>query len=100
MGDRPAESAAWAPTYAITPSIAEALMRIGEAQGAIDHRIWSPVGEEAIRQRAHVRSTHYSTAIEGNRLALAEAEQVVLTPTSQRHVVFAGRERDMAEVDH
>lgn len=45
--------------------------------------------------QARVRSTHYSTRIEGNRLTLAEAEQVILDGKT-----FAGRERDTLEVKH
>jgi Fic family protein len=49
---------------------------------------------ENLRQRAQVRSTHYSTRIEGNRLTLNETEQVV-----QQRKLFPGRERDVLEVE-
>jgi Fic family protein len=48
-----------------------------------------------MRLRARVRSTHFSTRIEGNRLTLVEAEQVILEGKA-----FPGRERDTLEVKH
>ncbi|MBC8465954.1 Fic family protein, partial [bacterium] len=44
--------------------------------------------------QAHIRSTHYSTRIEGNRLTLKETEQVI-----QQGRLFPGRERDVGEVE-
>ena len=45
--------------------------------------------------QARVRSTHFSTRIEGNRLTLEEAGQVALEGRN-----FPGRERDTLEVKH
>jgi Fic family protein len=42
-----------------------------------------------------VRSTHFSTRIEGNRLTLVEAEQALMEGRK-----FPGRERDTREVQH
>ena len=53
----------------------------------------TPLLSELSRQ-ARLRATHYSTRIEGNRLTLEEAEQVI----ADRRRVFHGRERDVAEV--
>ncbi|MBF8286184.1 MAG: Filament induced by cAMP protein, partial [Anaerolineales bacterium] len=50
--------------------------------------------EAELRHRARVRSTHYSTRIEGNRLTLVEAEQVIEGKAAE----IRGRERDVAEV--
>ncbi len=52
------------------------------------------VAAEELRRRARLRSTHFSTRIEGNRLSLAEAERAIDSP----RVVFKGRERDVNEV--
>jgi Fic family protein len=52
-----------------------------------------PALAENLRLRARVRSTHYSTRIEGNRLTLVEAEQVIIEGRA-----FPGRERDTLEV--
>jgi Fic family protein len=54
-----------------------------------------PAAVEALRLQARIRSTHFSTRIEGNRLALQEAEQVILDGKA-----FQGRERDTLEVQH
>lgn len=85
----------WKPKYTLTDSITEALLKIGRAQGSVETHSWSPLIEERIRFRARVRSTHYSTAIEGNRLTLEEAEDVV----RGRSVACAGRKRDVGEVE-
>jgi Fic family protein len=71
-------------------------MEIASASAAVEEHAWSPFVEEEIRFRARLRSTHFSTRIEGNRLTLAEAEEVV----RKRRVQFAGRQRDVKEVDN
>ncbi len=85
----------WKPKYTLTDSITGAILEIGRAQGSVESHSWSPLIEDRIRFKARVRSTHYSTAIEGNRLTLAEAEEVVRS----RNVTFAGRKRDVTEVE-
>lgn len=86
----------WAPRWSYNDGIVRALMEIAQASAAVEEHAWSPVIEEEIRFRARLRSTHFSTRIEGNRLTLAEAEQVV----RDRRVQFAGRRRDVKEVDN
>jgi Fic family protein len=87
---------AWQPRWSYNDRIVQALTEIARASAAVEQHAWSPVVEEEIRFRARLRSTHYSTRIEGNRLTLAEAEQVI----RGRRVQFAGRQRDVKEVDH
>ncbi|MBA1341960.1 MAG: hypothetical protein C5S40_07440 [ANME-2 cluster archaeon] len=54
-----------------------------------------PAVQEELRRCARICSTHYSTHIEGNRLTLEEARQVIEgTRTS-----FHARERDVGEDD-
>ena len=66
-----------------------------EAARAVVERVHLPPSVTAeLRRRARIRSTHYSTRIEGNRLTLAEAEQVIEGEKTQFH----GRERDVREV--
>jgi Fic family protein len=86
----------WQPRWTYNDRIVQALTEIARASAAVEQHAWSPVVEEEIRFRARLRSTHFSTRIEGNRLTLAEAEQVV----RGRRVQFAGRQRDVREVDH
>lgn len=86
----------WVPRWTYNDRIAISLMEIAMASAAVEQHAWSPVVEEEIRFRARLRSTHFSTRIEGNRLTLAEAEQVI----RDRRVQFAGRQRDVKEVDN
>lgn len=81
--------------YTFTPAIVRDLMDIESARQIVNLTVLPPQVAERLRQEARVRSTHYSTRIEGNRLTLAEAEQVVIEGKR-----FAGRERDVREVQN
>jgi Fic family protein len=85
---------AWQPRYTLTPVIARSLMEIEAARAVVEHTPLPPAVEAELRRRARVRSTHYSTRIEGNRLTLVEAEQVIEGKAGE----LRGRERDVAEV--
>ena len=85
---------AWKPLYTITPKVARLLMEIEAARAEIEHTHLPPTVEAELRRQARVRSTHYSTRIEGNRLTLAEAERVIAGGKREFH----GRERDVREV--
>lgn len=89
-------SSTWQPRWNYNDRIVQALTEIASASAAVEQHAWSPVVEEEIRFRARLRSTHFSTRIEGNRLTIAEAEEVVRGSKVQ----FAGRERDVKEVDN
>jgi Fic family protein len=84
----------WMPSYTLTPSIARHLMKIEAVRTAMAHRHLPPTIEAELRRQARLRSTHYSTRIEGNRLTLAETEQVI----ENRRIDFQGREQDVLEV--
>ena len=84
------------PIYTITPSIARHLMDIEAARVAVENTPLSPAVQAELNRKAHIRSTHFSTRIEGNRLTLQEAEEVI----SNRRRQFHGRERDVAEVQN
>jgi Fic family protein len=92
MGDAPV--APWQPRYTLTPAMARSLMEIEAVRAVVEQSPLPPAVQSEIRNRARLRSTHYSTRIEGNRLTLAEAERVL----AGRKVPFHGRERDMQEV--
>lgn len=83
----------FAPKFNITSEIASALMRIEAAKQAVEDLPITPSVQATLRATARLFSTHYSTAIEGNRLT---QEQVVQVIEHQGH--FAGRERDEKEV--
>src|SRR5215218_2046738 len=84
----------WQPRYALTPAMARSLMEIEAARALVEQIPLPPAVQSELRRQARVRSTHYSTRIEGNRLTLAEAEKVVEGKSVQLH----GRERDAGEV--
>ena len=84
----------WQPRYTITPAIARGLMEIEAAKTAVGHTTLPLASQEKLRQQARVRATHYSTRIEGNRLTLEQAREVI----EGKKLRFHGRERDMGEV--
>jgi Fic family protein len=84
----------WNPKYTITPSIARGLMKIEAARALVEHTPLSPAAEAEFRSRARVRAAHFSTFIEGNRLTMEQANQVIADGRAQ----ISGRERDVAEV--
>jgi Fic family protein len=84
----------WKPKFTITPDINSMLMKAEAIRTEVDSTA-IPVSVEAdIRHNIRIRSTHYSTYIEGNRLSLKETEQVI----TKKKVSFFGRERDVKEV--
>lgn len=84
----------WRPRYTLTSATARGLMAIEAARAVVENTPLSTAAEAELRHRARVRSTHYSTRIEGNRLTLAQAEEAVARKTA----TFHGRERDVREV--
>ena len=84
----------WHPRYSLNSAIAKALMEIEAARAVVEHTPLPATVEAELRRRARLRSTHFSTRIEGNRLTLAETEQVI----EGRRAEFRGRERDVSEV--
>ena len=84
----------WSPRFTLTPSIARRLMQIEAARALVDQTPLSLAAEAELRSRARVRSAHFSTFIEGNRLTLEEARQVI----DDGRVQISGRERDVSEV--
>ena len=68
-------------------------MRIEAVRQAIEPLAFTPRVLASLRETARLFSTHYSTAIEGNRLT---QEQVIEVIGKQNH--FPGRERDQDEV--
>lgn len=86
----------WTPRYTLTPSIARGLMEIEATRARVDQAPLSLAVQAELRRKARVRATHYSTRIEGNRLTLAETEQVLQGKMTRFH----GRERDVREVQN
>jgi Fic family protein len=92
MGETPVIP--WQPRYTLTPAMARGLMEIEAARTVVEQVPLPPAIQSEMRNRARLRSTHHSTRIEGNRLTLAEAEQVL----AGRKLRLHGRERDIGEV--
>ena len=92
-GQRKAIGAGFQPVYSITPGIVQNLLRIERLKTELSHLEITPVLLESLRKSARLASTHYSTAIEGNRLTQDQVEQVVDQNKSIR-----GREHDVREV--
>ncbi len=80
--------------FSFTPQIVRDLQIIERVRENVRLTILPPLLAEQLRIQALIRSTHYSTRIEGNRLTLRETEQVI-----QQRLLFPGRERDVQEVE-
>jgi Fic family protein len=80
--------------FDLTPSIVRYLQTIERVRETVRLTVLPPAVAEALRFQADIRSTHYSTLIEGNRLTLKETELVV-----KQNRKFPGRERDVHEVE-
>lgn len=81
------------PQYQITPAMAANLMRIEAVTQETKHLPMTPTVLASLRASARLESTHYSTKIEGNRLTLAQVENIIV---HEQHV--PGRERDEREI--
>jgi len=84
----------WQPKYTITNEIATALMKLAGLRDSLGGMVLPPDFEAELRHEAKIRATHYSTRIEGNRLTLKQAKEVI---DEDRKDLF-GRERDVKEV--
>lgn len=85
---------AWAPVYTLNQRIVRALMEIEAARAVVESTPLTPAVEAQLRHQARIRATHYSTRIEGNKLTLREAQDVI----EKKKTRFHGRERDVSEV--
>ncbi|KAF0108293.1 MAG: hypothetical protein FD146_867 [Anaerolineaceae bacterium] len=84
----------WQPTYTLTSRLARWLMDIEAARAVVEQNPLPPAVEAELRQRIRIRATHYSTRIEGNRLTIEQAAQVI----TEQEAKIQGRERDVREV--
>lgn len=62
------------PKYTITQTILNNLTAIAAAREVIEQAPLLPKRESSFRRHARIRNTHASTAIEGNKLTLAQVE--------------------------
>ena len=83
----------WKPKYTLENKMAADLMAIERVKTRLAG-IKLPYATIAkIKEQVRIRATHYSTRIEGNRLTLEEAGEVICNQK-----VFNGRQRDVKEV--
>ncbi len=80
--------------FNFTPAIVKYLQTIERVRETVRLMVLPPMIAEQLSLQAYIRSTHYSTRIEGNRLTLKETKQVI-----QQGRLFPGRERDVKEVE-
>jgi Fic family protein len=80
------------PNFRITPAAVSALMRIEAEKQAVATLPIDAAVLQHLRETAAFATTHYSTAIEGNRLTLPEVR------AARAGKKFPGRERDETEV--
>ncbi len=81
------------PNYTITTKIMNNLMRIETVKEKAFHLPVPPLVLNSLRETARLSTTHYSTMIEGNKLAPDQISEVL---KHQGH--FPGREREEYEV--
>ncbi len=81
------------PRYIFTQKVVNCLMRIEAAKENIQLSPLTPLVLSSLRETARLYTTHYSTMIEGNRLAPEQIKEVLY---HKGH--FPGREREEHEV--
>lgn len=86
----------WQPQYVLSNEIIESLMKIASLKDAIDSTLIAPKVEAKLKHEARLKSVHYSTRIEGNRLSLKQTKDVI----DNNKKDFFGRERDIKEVEN
>jgi len=80
------------PAYTITNNILNSISKIEAAEEVIRHSPLLPLWEKKFKEDAIVRSVHHGTHIEGNKLHMDEAKDILLG----KDVI--GRPRDIQEI--
>lgn len=81
------------PQFSITSELTTILLRIEALKHQAQGLVIAPVVLQRLRESSRLRSIHYSTKIEGNRLTCDEVEQVLFHDKK-----IVARERDEREV--
>lgn len=81
------------PKYTITASIAKSLASIEVSRQSVIELPMTATVIASLRETARITSTHHSTAIEGNRLSMAEVRHIIEGGGN-----FPNREKDESEV--
>jgi Fic family protein len=85
----------FSPRFTITPKIVSLISDIEVSRQVMTHLPVTAQVLASLRQTARLASTHYSTAIEGNRLTQVQVHEVI---AGGGH--FPNREKDEQEVRH
>ena len=85
----------FSPRFTITPRLAKLIADIEVSRQAVLHLPITAPMLATMRQTARLASTHYSTAIEGNRLTQEQVRDVIAGGGK-----FPNREKDEREVRH
>lgn len=86
----------WQPKYELSNETIDFLMKIASLKDAISNTLITPKIEAKLKHEARLKSTHFSTRIEGNRLSLKQTKDVI----DENKKDFFGRERDVKEVEN
>ena len=81
------------PIFQINSNITKYLLKIETAKVKANFLPLHPVVLSSLRESSRMNSTHYSTAIEGNKLSVKEVKEVVM-----EHKQIPKKERDTKEV--
>ncbi len=81
------------PVFTITPEMAQQLIAIESNKQIIENAPITVKTLAHLREAARLKTIHYSTQIEGNRLSQEEVKKVLIQQKN-----FPGRERDEQEV--
>lgn len=85
------------PKYQLTPKITKGLMRIEACKSESSLLPLSSTVLSSLRETSKLYTTHYSTAIEGNRLSVEEVKSALKDKNDYQNR-FPGRERDENEI--
>jgi Fic family protein len=81
------------PIFSITIPLSQLLIRLEELRHDIQNLPVTPTVLASLRESARLRTVHFSTYIEGNRLTIEQVEELVKGGST-----FPGRKRDEAEI--
>jgi Fic family protein len=87
---------AWDLKYELSNEAINTLMKLASLKDEISNIRLAPKIGAKLKHEARLRSTHYSTRIEGNRLSLKQTKDVI---DDNRKNLY-GRERDVKEVEN
>jgi Fic family protein len=83
----------FSPKFTVTLGISKALMEIECIKESVRNLPLTPLVIKTLRESTKLQSTHYSTAIEGNRFSQQEVKNVLIEQKK-----FKGKEKDEKEI--